>query len=120
MSTVNQLPTKLPTTAIKPTGRYFSQEALDLCAEAELIDLHIDTFIPTRLFGYKPLKRNKPWIFGRHFFGHLDLPRMNDSAVSGAMWSITTNPFRTAKSRWHTFQRNVQNMRTLFENRIQF
>jgi len=115
MSTVNQLPTKLPTTAIKAVGRYFSKEALDLCTESELIDLHIDTLIPTRLFGYKPLKRNKPWIFGRHFFGHLDLPRMNDSAVSGAMWSITTNPFRTAKSRWQIFQKNVQNMHSLFQ-----
>ena len=83
----------------------YTKEAWLLCQESDLIDLHIDTLIPNRLWGYNPLKRNKPWLFGRHFFGHLDLPRMQDSSVTGAMWSITTNPFRSAKSRWKIFNK---------------
>ena len=92
-------------------NKLFSQEALDLCHNSDLIDLHIDTFIPTRLFGYNPLKRNKHTLLGRHFFAHLDLPRMEDSGVTGAMWSITTNPFRSAKSRWRIFQKNLTRLK---------
>ena len=88
--------------------RHCSAEAVSLCQESELIDLHIDTFIPPRLWGYNPLKRNKNWIFGRHFFGHLDVPRMQEGGVSGAMWSITTNPFRSAKKRWTVFLENLK------------
>lgn len=97
-------------------NKAFTQEALHLCAESDLIDLHIDTLIPNRLWGYNPLRRNKPWIFGRHFFGHLDLPRMQDSTVTGAMWSITTNPFRSPKNRWKTLNNNIQRMNKLIAN----
>jgi membrane dipeptidase len=93
----------------------FTQEALTLCHSSDLIDLHIDTLIPARLWGYSPLKRNKPWIFGRHFFGHLDLPRMQEGGVRGAMWSITTNPLRSPKSRWHTLLRNIEGVKTLIQ-----
>ena len=104
-------PANLP--VLKNKG--YSKEAWQLCQESDLIDLHIDTLIPNRLWGYNPLKRNKPWFFGRHFFGHLDLPRMQDSAVTGAMWSITTNPFRSAKSRWKTFNRNIEHLRNIVQ-----
>lgn len=83
-----------------------SEEAVALCREAVLIDLHIDTFIPPRLWGYDPLARHRGGPLGRHFFGHLDLPRMVDGGLDGAMWSITTNPFRTRAGRWRAFQRN--------------
>ncbi|MEC7984624.1 MAG: membrane dipeptidase [Myxococcota bacterium] len=95
--------------------RHCSAEAIQLCQESELIDLHIDTFIPPRLWGYDPLRRNKHWIFGRHFFGHLDVPRMQEGGVSGAMWSITTNPFRSARNRWRTFLHNLETMETMFQ-----
>ena len=93
----------------------YTKEAWLLCQESDLIDLHIDTLIPNRIWGYNPLKRNKPWLFGRHFFGHLDLPRMQDSSVTGAMWSITTNPFRSAKSRWNIFNKNITQIHKIIE-----
>ena len=96
-----------------PKNQGFTEEALQLCIESDLIDLHIDTLIPNRLWGYNPLVRNRPWIFGRHFFGHLDLPRMQDSAVTGAMWSITTNPLRSPKSRWKILNNNIERMQAL-------
>jgi len=52
-----------------------SDEAMALCLDAELIDLHLDIFIPVRLWGYDILREHRP-PFGGHFFGHLDLPRM--------------------------------------------
>jgi membrane dipeptidase len=84
-----------------------SPEALALAHDAEIIDLHIDTFIPPRLWGYDPLRRHHKALLGRWWFGHCDLPRMRDGGLTGAMWSITTNPFRSAPARWRIFQRNL-------------
>ena len=92
-----------------------SREAVELCRDSELVDLHIDTFIPPRLWGYDPLKRHRRALLGRSFFGHLDLPRMGDGGLSGAMWSITTNPFRSASARWRVFQQNWKGFQRLVE-----
>jgi len=90
-----------------------SEHAIDLVESCEVVDLHIDTFIPVRLFGYDPMRRHEAGVFvGRHF-GHLDLPRMQDAGVSGGMWSITTNPLRTAAGRWRTFLANLERFQGL-------
>jgi membrane dipeptidase len=81
-------------------------EAEQIAQAAELIDLHVDTFIPMRLFGWDLAKRH-PTRLGGNFFGHLDLPRMKEGGLKGAMWSITTNPFRSAAGRWRAFQENL-------------
>lgn len=84
-----------------------SAEALALCREADLLDLHIDTFIPMRLYGYDPYRRHRGpgWLFGQW-----DLPRARASGLDGAMWSITTNPFRTESGRWRTLSRNLERL----------
>ncbi len=100
-----------------------SREAVELTRDADVIDLHVDTFIPPRLWGYEPLKRHGGALGGRFFFGHLDLPRMDDGGLSGAMWSITTNPLRGPAARWRTFQRNLlrfQRMVSLSNGRLAF
>ena len=71
-------------------------DAVRLVRACDVIDLHIDTFIPPRLWGYDPLVRHRGGPLGRFFFGHLDVPRMSTAVSDGAMWSITTNPFRGA------------------------
>ena len=90
-----------------------SEAAVELCRDSDLIDLHIDTFIPPRLWGYDPLVRHRGGPLGRHFFGHLDLFRMADGGLDGAMWSITTNPFRPAKARWRVFEKNLRGLQAL-------
>lgn len=92
-----------------------SAHAVDLCRSSELIDLHIDTFIPPRLWGYDPLTRHRAALFGRAFFGHLDLYRMADGGLKAAMWSITTNPSRGAASRWAVFQKNLSRLQDLVQ-----
>ena len=82
-----------------------SKEAVELCREAFFVDLHIDTMIPERLWGYDPNVEHRHW-FGGRFFGHLDVPRMAVAGLDAVMWSITTNPFRTQRGRWQTFLRN--------------
>ncbi|HCH63981.1 MAG: hypothetical protein CL927_12670 [Deltaproteobacteria bacterium] len=92
-----------------------SVAAVELSRDCEIIDLHLDTFIPPRLWGYSVHGRHRGGPLGRRFFGHVDLPRLQEGGLSGAMWSITTNPFRTPSSRWRTFQRNVRRLRTMTE-----
>ena len=60
-----------------------SQKATDIADEVELIDLHLDTLIPYRLWGYSPLKKQSFMPFGRHFFVHSDVPRMKEGGVVG-------------------------------------
>ncbi|RME23887.1 MAG: hypothetical protein D6798_12545 [Deltaproteobacteria bacterium] len=90
-----------------------SEEAVALARSAEVVDLHVDTFIPHRLWGYDPLRRHRRALLGRAFFGHLDLPRMADGGLSSAMWSITTNPFRTARGRWRALLANLDRFQKL-------
>jgi membrane dipeptidase len=101
MSAFAPKPTVLPLPGVDP-------ETIALLQETEAIDLHIDTLIPPRLWGYHPLHRHDRHFLRGHFFGHLDLPRMQDSGLSGAMWSITTNPFRPAGQRLAVFARNLK------------
>ncbi len=84
-----------------------SPQAHSLCQDADLIDLHLDIWIPKRLWGYNPTKPHKNAWFGRHFFGHSDLPRMSQAGYTGAMWSITTNPAKLSNARWQTFLENL-------------
>jgi len=85
-----------------------SIEAVELLRSSDVIDLHIDTFIPPRLpFGYDLGKRHKRGFLGGRFFGHLDFPRAIEGGLTGAMWSITTNPFRRRRRRWEVFQKNL-------------
>jgi membrane dipeptidase len=90
-----------------------SLQAVQLTRGCNLIDLHVDTFIPPRLWGYDPLARHRGGPLGRFFFGHLDVPRLQDGGLDGAMWSITTNPFRGAPARWRAFQDNLVALRAL-------
>jgi membrane dipeptidase len=85
-----------------------SAEAVALARSGELIDLHIDTLIPVRVYGYDLEKAHGLGLLRGHLFGHLDLPRMAEARMAGAMWSITTNPARTARGRWRAFQHNLR------------
>lgn len=97
------------------TNLGISREAATLAVASDVIDLHIDTFIPHRLVGYDMLARHAGGFLGGRFFGHADLPRMTEGGLTGGMWSITTNPARPAKNRWATFQRNLTNLRAQVE-----
>jgi membrane dipeptidase len=90
-----------------------STEAVALARSADVIDLHLDTFIWCRTVGYDPFARHGGGPFGRRFGGHVDLPRLRDGGVDGAMWSITTNPFRSARRRWEVFLANLARLRAL-------
>lgn len=90
----------------RPDG--VSEEAMALLAASEVVDLHLDTFIVHRLTGLDMTKRHGIGPLGGRLFGHLDFPTAVASGLTGGMWSITTNPFRPASSRWRTLQDNIR------------
>jgi len=92
-----------------------SVEAVQLLRSSEVIDLHLDCFIPPRLYRYDLFKRHDKALFGGRFFGHLDFHRIVDAGLTGGCWSITTNPFRFAGSRWKVFQKNLTRFRALMD-----
>ncbi len=91
-----------------------SKEAVDLYLASEVIDLHVDSFIWTRVAGYDLRKRHGRGLFGGRFYSQVDLPRMLEAQLAGAMWSITTNPYRGAHARAQTFSDNLQTLRAIF------
>ncbi len=84
-----------------------SEAAVSLCRDQLFIDLHIDTLIPPRLWGYDIFRDHTDRSPGL-FFGHLDVPRIEAVGMNAAMWSITTNPFRTARSRFRVYTKNLE------------
>ena len=87
-----------------------SSEALGVLRDNDVIDLHIDSFIWSRLFGYD-LNRwhgNTP-LRGR-LLGHADFPRAIAAGLAGAVWIITTNPLRSPKSRLNAVVRNLEGL----------
>ena len=85
-----------------------SDAAFELAQASEIADLHLDSFISARLLGYDLRRRHGLGLSGGRFFGQLDWPRALAGGLTLGMWSLTTNPFRTAAGRWRTFKRNLE------------
>jgi membrane dipeptidase len=96
--------------------RTLSREAVELYRQSDVVDLHVDTFIWTRIFGYDLLRRHGRGLFGARFYGQADLPRLREAGVGGAIWSITTNPLRRASKRTAVFRRNLDRLVSIFES----
>lgn len=92
------------------------REAVELVWASEVIDLHLETFIPPRLWGYDIHARHGAFpptaepggTFGGRLFGHLDFPRAIEGGLTGAMWSIATNVTRVPSSRREHLAANVR------------
>lgn len=92
-----------------------SREAIDLFRGADAIDLHIDSFIWHRVFGYDLNRPHRGGFFGRSFFGHADFPTARHAGLGGATWVITTNPFRSSSGRLRAFEKNLAALRALLD-----
>jgi len=91
-----------------------SKEALELYLKSDVIDLHLDGFIWTRILNYDLNQKNEHGlsraarkIFGDKFFGHTDFPRAKDAHLTGGFWCITTNPLPTSKRRERALFKNI-------------
>ena len=93
-----------------------SEEAIELFGSADAIDLHIDSFIWHRVFGYDLSRTHRGGFLGRGFFGHADFPSVLQSGLGGATWVITTNPLRSARGRRRVFEKNLHALRSLLND----
>lgn len=82
-------------------------EAVELYRRSDVFDLHVDSFIWTRILRYDLTRRHRWSPLGRRYLGQVDMPRALDAGLTGAMWSITTNPARTAAGRQRAFLENL-------------
>lgn len=90
-----------------------SREAVDLLAASEVVDLHLESFIPTRLWGYDLHARHDGRFPFGFLFGHLDLPRVHAGGLTAAMWSIATNIARPPFRRAEVLAENVQRLASI-------
>jgi membrane dipeptidase len=92
-----------------------SREAIELYVASEVIDLHIDSFIWTRVFGYDLRREHGSGPLRGTFYGQVDFPRALKAGLSGATWIITTNPLRSKRGRERAFARNLERLRGLLD-----
>ena len=91
-----------------------SREAIDVYLASEVIDLHIDSFIWSRIARYDLLARHHAGPLRGWFFRQVDLPRIREAQIGGGIWSITTNPLRGSRRRAEVFRENLASFREIF------
>jgi membrane dipeptidase len=94
-------------------GLGVSEEAVDLFRGADPIDMHIESFVWRRVFGYDLNRVHRGGVLGRNFFGHADFPTARQIGLGGATWVISTNPARTSRGRRRVFEKNLAALQTL-------
>src|SRR5258707_3994037 len=92
-----------------------SAEAAALHAAADVIDLHVDSFIWRRILGYDFRRRHAAFTRGV-MLSQFDLPRAREAGVNGATWVITTNPLGDARDREAKFFENLGELTALLES----
>jgi membrane dipeptidase len=85
-----------------------STAAVELYLDCDVIDLHVDSFIWTRVLGYDLRARHGNGLAGARYYSQVDFPRIREAHVAGALWSITTNPLRGAGGRARAFEQNLR------------
>ena len=66
----------------------FEAEARRLLAELGLLDLHVDSLLATRLFGYDVTRRHRAALRGQPILWHCDLPRMREAGYRAATFGL--------------------------------
>ncbi len=77
----------------------------------DVIDAHVESFLWTRMLGYDLAARHGRGLLGGRFYSQVDVPRMLAAGMTGAVFSIATNPFRSAAGRRRTVLANVARLR---------
>lgn len=70
------------------------------------VDLHVDSIIQQRLFGYNVRRRHRGGMRGQPFFWHADLPRMQDAHYAGACMGIHYWPWQSERG-WREMNRQI-------------
>lgn len=93
-----------------------SREAVELYLASDVIDLHLDSFIWSRIFRYNLRKRHGIGALRGHVYSQIDFPRVRAARMTGATWVITTNPWRSSARRPEIFLENLRRLQGIFES----
>jgi membrane dipeptidase len=89
-----------------------SSAARELYRSCEVVDLHVETFVWTRIFGYDLAAPHGPGPLRARYLGQADLPRLRAAGLSGVVLSIATNPARRTGTRTATMLANLTRLQT--------
>ena len=81
----------------------------------DLLDAHIESFVWTRALGYDLLRSHGRGLLGGRLYSQLDLPRMRAAGMTGGVFSIATNPFRSRAGRRTTLLANLARLQASLE-----
>ena len=81
----------------------------------DLLDAHIESFVWSRVVGYDLRRSHGRGVLGGRLYSQVDVPRMRAAGMTGGVFSIATNPFRSRAGRRATLQANVSRLRAALE-----
>jgi membrane dipeptidase len=93
-----------------------SREAVELYQASDVLDLHLDSFIWSRLLRYDLHRRHGLGPLRGHFLSQVDFPRAREAGLTGATWVITTNPWRRSRERPRIFLQNLRRLEATLES----
>lgn len=82
----------------------------------DVVDAHIESFVWTRVLGYDIGRRHDRGIIGGRLYSQVDIPRMKDAGLTGGVFSIATNPFRSRQGRRMTLAANIARLGEILES----
>jgi membrane dipeptidase len=101
--------------AALPRALGISPEAVALHYGSEIVDLHVDSFIWRRIYGYDFRRRHAAFTAGI-MMSQFDLPRAREAGIGGATWVVTTNPLGDARDRETALFENLGELQALLES----
>lgn len=81
-------------------------EAREIHARSGLLDLHVDSILQQRLFGYDIGKRHQAHFRGQPLFWHADIPRMIEGGYKGACMGIHYCQWESERG-WRELNRQI-------------
>lgn len=92
-----------------------SEQAVSLYQDAEVIDLHNDSFLWQRLLSYRLEQWHEPWWGYAPLGRQVDLPRAHAAAMNGIVFDIPTNPLISKAGKYGALRKHISRMLATFK-----
>jgi len=83
---------------------------------ADVLDAHVESFVWARVLRYDLRRRHGRGLLGGRLYSQLDVPRMRAAGMTGAVFSIATNPIRSRAGRRMTLLANIRRLQGILES----